>query len=631
MTPAPIHKSASLSPAWRTGIAIAGAAVFCTVLYKYTFRAWFQADDFAWLGLRLQVHSWPDFWRAMFVPLAGGSVRPLTDRAFFLAFSTLFGIHALPYRIAIYVFQLSAIVLLGVVAQRLCKSYWAAFIVPALWVANSALAGPLTWTCAFNEIVCAGVFLLAFYFLMRFVETGDWRFNAWQWIVFLLGFGILEITVTYPLIAMLYAACFARRYFKHSTLLLIPSAIFTLVFFATRIKPRNESFYALNANASVFRTLASYWNIAMGPRAAAEYFPRLEFMVVPATLLLSIAVLTFTAWRARRGDRIPVFCLGWFLFALATFLPIAHLTDYYLTVPAIGLALLGGWAVVLSLESKMIYRAATWIAIAIYLAFQIPAARASSKQWWARSMPVKRLVLDVQTAYMRNPGKTILLDGVDEPLFWLGVYNHPFRLFGATNVYLTTANAQRITPHPELADIADYTLPEAEMRSEVAQGKALVYGVEDGRIHDITKVFQQAAVDAVLPRRIEVGHPAMESLLGTTWYPSEGDFRWMPREASVRLGAPENGHGTVHVEAFCAPVQVAAQPIVAWLTLDGHDSPRQTFRDCNQPVILETTFRTTPGTKEIDLEIHVDHTVRVGVDQRDLGLAVRAVEVIGAQ
>src|SRR5215469_69117 len=100
MTPSPIHKSASLSPAWRTGIAIAGAAVFCTVLYKYTFRAWFQADDFAWLGLRLQVHSWPDFWRAMFVPLAGGSVRPLTDRAFFLAFSTLFGIHALPYRIA---------------------------------------------------------------------------------------------------------------------------------------------------------------------------------------------------------------------------------------------------------------------------------------------------------------------------------------------------------------------------------------------------------------------------------------------------------------------------------------------------------------------------------------------------
>ncbi len=340
-------------------------------------------------------------------------------------------------------------------------------------------------------------------------------------------------------------------------------------------------------------------------------------------------MLAFVAWRAWRGDRIPVFCLGWFLFALASFLPIAHLTDYYVTVPAIGLALLGGWAVVLSFQSKMILRAAASSVIAIYLMFQIPAARASSKQWWLRSMPVKRLVLDVQTAYERNSDKTIFLDGVDEPLFWLGVYNHPFRLFGATNVYLTAANAQRITPHTELADIANYTLPEAEMRSSLAQGKALVYGVEDGRIHDITKVFQQAAVNAVLPRHIELGHPPMESLLGTTWYASEGDFRWMPRDASVRLGAPENGIGTVRVQAFCAPVQVAAQPIVAWLTVDGRASLRQTFRDCNQPVILETAFRAAPGRKEIDVEIHVDHTVRVGADQRDLGLAVRAVEVTG--
>ena len=116
MIPAQDTKYVNLPVSWRTAIAIAGAAVFCTLLYKYTFRAWFQADDFAWLGLRLQVHNWHDFWRAMFTPLAGGSVRPLTDRAFFLAFSTLFGIHALPYRIAIYVIQLSAIALLGVVA-----------------------------------------------------------------------------------------------------------------------------------------------------------------------------------------------------------------------------------------------------------------------------------------------------------------------------------------------------------------------------------------------------------------------------------------------------------------------------------------------------------------------------------
>src|SRR3984893_13680912 len=131
-----------------TSLGALTAMVFCTILYKYTLRAWFQADDFAWLGLRLQVHNAPEFWHAMFAPMAGGSVRFLSDRAFFMGFYSLFGIHALPYRIAVYVTQLGVIVLLAMVARRLCKSLLASFVAPVLWIANSALAMPLTWTCA---------------------------------------------------------------------------------------------------------------------------------------------------------------------------------------------------------------------------------------------------------------------------------------------------------------------------------------------------------------------------------------------------------------------------------------------------------------------------------------------------
>src|ERR1035438_6786294 len=84
-------------------IAAISGMLFCTILYKYTLRAWFQAADFAWLGLRLHVHNAQQFWYAMFAPLAGGSIRPFSERAFFMGFSWLFGIHASAARVAGYV------------------------------------------------------------------------------------------------------------------------------------------------------------------------------------------------------------------------------------------------------------------------------------------------------------------------------------------------------------------------------------------------------------------------------------------------------------------------------------------------------------------------------------------------
>src|SRR5580693_1856759 len=117
----------------RIALAAIGAMLFSTLLYKYTLRAWFEADDFGWLSLRLQVHGWRDFWHAMFAPLAQSTIRPLSERAFFMGFSWLFGLHALPYRIAVYVTELAALALMAMMAQRFLKSYWAGFAAPVLW------------------------------------------------------------------------------------------------------------------------------------------------------------------------------------------------------------------------------------------------------------------------------------------------------------------------------------------------------------------------------------------------------------------------------------------------------------------------------------------------------------------
>src|SRR6185295_7897338 len=155
------------------------------------------------------VHSWRDFLSAMFTPMAQGTIRPWSERGFFMLFSTLFGLDALPFRIWVFATQFANLTLLNAIAGRLTGSRAAGFWAAMLWTANPALISSMTWTSTYNQVLCAFFLLLAFYLLLRYVDSGEERYWRAQWAVFLLGFGALEINVVYPAIAMLYAWLFA--------------------------------------------------------------------------------------------------------------------------------------------------------------------------------------------------------------------------------------------------------------------------------------------------------------------------------------------------------------------------------------------------------------------------------------
>ena len=601
--------------------------ILSSLLYKYTLRAWFQEDDFAWLGLSLQVHSWKDFLHAMFAPMAQGTIRPFSERAFYMAFFELFGLDALPYRILVYVTQLANIGLFSAVAYRLTKSPATSFWAPVLWISNSVLALPMTWTAAYNEILCSFIFLLSFYALIRFVETGNKRFELLQWASFLFGFGVLEINVLYPALAILYVLLFHRTYLKRTALLLVPSILFSAIHFAVRIQPRNN-IYQMHVDASMLNTLWDYWKLVLGPAAASKHFPYVHLAPAVLTIVLSVALLAFAAWRTLRGDRLPAFCLGWFVIVLAPFLPIRnHISDYYLTVPCIGLALLGSWAIVVGWNHRWAYRVAVIGVTAIYLLCSIPAARASSRYTWAQSVPVKKLILGLEKIHDDNPAKLILLEGVGVDLFWNGVYDRPFRLIDA-EVYLTPDTVQKIPPAPELANVADYTLSAQDIRSSLEQNRILVFELTSGELRDITRIYKDAALQTALPLRIDMGKPPTEALLGPSWYPPEDDFRWMPKTATARLGVPPQGRGEIHVEAFCVPMQVQSAPLRAWVLANGLKSPPVEIRDCNQVVNLALPFTVSDGKKEIEVTIQVDRTITLPADPRNFGLAVRTIEIV---
>ena len=110
----------------------------CLALHWYDFRAWFRTDDFAWLGLTRWIYSWRALWYALFLPLAEGTIRPWSERAFFMAGYSLFGLNVLPYRVVIFATQFASLILVAWIGRRLTGSAAAGWLATLFWMANSS-------------------------------------------------------------------------------------------------------------------------------------------------------------------------------------------------------------------------------------------------------------------------------------------------------------------------------------------------------------------------------------------------------------------------------------------------------------------------------------------------------------
>src|SRR6185437_4525886 len=77
-------------------------SLVCLAVHWLGFLSWFRADDFAWLGNLNRVYSAHDLLNAIFSPQAQGTIRPWSERIFFMAGYGLFGLHSLPFRILIF-------------------------------------------------------------------------------------------------------------------------------------------------------------------------------------------------------------------------------------------------------------------------------------------------------------------------------------------------------------------------------------------------------------------------------------------------------------------------------------------------------------------------------------------------
>ena len=496
--------------------------LFLLALYWPGLTNWFYQDDFGWLNLRRGVHSVADLAPALFAPKAHGNMRPLGENAYFLILSSIFGVDALPFRICAFATQMASLLLLGCIAARITASRAAGFWAQALWIANTGLAPAMCWTSIYNQLLSGFFFLLALYFFQRNIESGGTRFAAAHWIAFVLSLGALETNVMYPAIAAAYALLFARPYVKKILPMFLVSALAVAIHFHFAPPPA-AGLYAPRLDGRIFATLWSYWMLAWGPWHVGAW-------------LLTVAAVVFAL-----RHKIGLFGLVWFVLVLCPYLPLAeHKMDYYLAVPVVGLAILGAGAITLL---RMPWKVIAVGCIAAYLAASVPAARAIAVWNHERGTRVEDLVLGVADIHAAQPGKTILLDNVDDELFTAGIVDVPFRVMEIPRVYLT----------PGYEDRVKYALPQALALSELNEGRAVVYRVDGSTLRNVTGNYRAtvaAAWKPETPRFINLGDSIYGRYLGAGWDAPADGYRLLRASATVRIGGPKTTDERLYVGVF---------------------------------------------------------------------------------
>src|SRR5215471_2005542 len=207
----------------------AAPCLFCLILFWPGLTAWFRGDDFAWLGAGLYNRNFHDLLVSLFGPKAQGTIRPFSERVFFMLGFQWFGLDALPFRIVVFATHFVNLSLAMWIGARLTGSRAAGLCAALLWLVNSSNILPLSWTCVYNQVLCGFFLLLAFCFLLRYTETGARRYYVWQWIAFVLGFGAQELNLVYPGLALAYTLLCARRYWRGTLPMFAVSAVYVAV------------------------------------------------------------------------------------------------------------------------------------------------------------------------------------------------------------------------------------------------------------------------------------------------------------------------------------------------------------------------------------------------------------------
>jgi len=596
------------------------------LLYWPGLTCWFQNDDLNWLNLRNLVHSWHDLWWALFTPFGQGTIRPLSERVFYLSFFSMFGTNQFPYRCLAFLTYAATLVLLASVCRRLTGSQAAGFWATIFWTVNCAMAAALSWTAIYYELLCAFFLLLAFWFLLRYEETRKRRYYIAQCVTFVAGFLVLELNVVYPALAAVYAVCCAPRLLRKILPLFVVSALYAAMHIAVAPLPASGP-YKMNWDASVFATLWTYWKWAIGPNRLVLLHIEHSWWTVALEVALMAGLLGFLICMLWRRRWVAAFFPAWFLIVLAPVLPLRnHISEYYLTIPLIGLAMWGGFALVSGWRAGGARRIAAIVLLVVYLTVEIPIARQQALGLAASAAETRRVVMGVAGLSRGQPEKMVLLTGVSPAIFWAVIRHHPFRMFGIPKVYVLSEDQPSLAGVLTAGDIS-YAIDPVLERKAVLQDQAVVYRLGN-EVQDITAAYKASLLsrsDEDLAALLDVGNPLLASQLGPEWYANEGGHRWMAKRATVTLrGAGEQ----LTVKGFCPAAALKVGPLKMLIALDGEKLPAVSILKPDAPFSFVFKLPAqSVGRSKVEIAVELNRTFKIATDPRELGVVFGSFEI----
>jgi len=602
--------------------AYAFVAAACLGLYWPGLMVWFSADDFAWLGLRLSIDSAAKFWSALFEPRAQGTVRPLSERIYFLTLERLFGLDALPFRIVAFATHLGNLWMVMRLSQRVTGSLAAGAIAALAWTANSALGQAMSWSSAYNQILWPAFVLGGLHCRWTWLSNGSARARRWEWVFFLLGFGALEMQVTYPLLAGLLTLLYRRERWASVVPMAAVAAAYAAIHRLTA-KPQTNPLYVLHWDVGIFSTLSKYARMVFGvwrpgQEANVEAW---QFQAEAVVISASVGALAWAAWKR---DKWVLFGAGWFLATLLPVLPLRDkVSDYYLSVPSLGLAFAAG-----ALAARYPWAAAA--PVALYIVSSAVLARRTVDYNFERAETGRRLVQGVEAAVERNPGKIILLTGVGSDAYWTAVNDDFFRLIPNAGIYLAPGADENIQRSADLGDPSRFVAAPGLALTALAENRAVVYSAAGEKLVNVTELWKTVSAKRwrnVLSPVVDLSKVELESQLGDGWHRLEGYFRWSSERAALRLG-PVSSRAEFFVRAYRPPEGDSRPEVKLRASLNGVFAGEWRLTTAGEEINTAVPVpAAVDPSKPIDVELAVDPPIAEIGGGRRLGLVFGTVGI----
>jgi len=615
-----------MSRARRAAYLLAPMLVCLAVYWRAPF-VWFRMDDFSWLGLPLDAHNLGLF-HVLFHPEGQGTVRVLSERLFFLVLSAVFGLHAWPFRAVALGTWLADLALIQLIGARLTGSRAAGLWAAVLWTMSATLVLPLAWASAYNEVLCAFFMLAAFYARLLWLESGKVR---WRWIeagAYLLGFGALELMVVYPVLVMVHAAVNpqARQRWSSALWMFVPAAAFGLAHMYLIPKTASPA-YQLFLDRRLLGDFFAYVLWTVGPSRMEVVDAAWRQPGIALSKLIAVVLAAFALWKLWRREFAALFMGAWFVIVLAPVLPLAnHLSDYYLTVPGIGLAWLAGWAIVSAWRAGWPARAAAMLLAGLYAAGSIAEVDRIAAWQMNVSAYMRVLVRALEDTTAEHPGTALVLTGVSQDLYLAGFLADPFRLLGIHEVWLAPGQDQ-ILDRPDLEGTDRFRTSLEQLAPRLARGDIRALQISGATVVDVTAAYS-AVVSALYadahPNFVDAGDPVYTSALGAGWYSIENSARWIGKSATLDIGRVTSPQSRLYVTGHAAPAAVEASAVTLRFLADGHEIGTAKI---SQPGPFTVDFPMPPGSAVARITVECSRVMRAPGDSRDLGMILRTFTV----